>query len=297
MVHSLRRPQHAEKSTIRRFFGRDLVTVCIAAIASDGHIVTASDTLISWGNFVSSDATSVKVEPFHGSWLAMMSGDMSQCLPIVERATEKLEGKPSTLSIIKRGFREAYKEHLAETAADQVLSNYNMEMKEFKKNGAKIFTPEVFNSLNQEIKAVSLDCSFLVYGFDERGFPHILSVEPPGKVASFDKPGFWAIGSGSFAATGMLFSLHQSVDCSLNETIFDVLAAKFMAETPGVVGEHTHFYVHEKNCDWFSYPAGLVPAMRNWWNDKGKPRRDNTVLQQFRREDFSFRSFRAALEK
>jgi hypothetical protein len=279
------------------------MTVCVAAITSDvssgkAHIVTASDTLISLGHYTSSDATSVKMEPFYESWHAMMAADdISQCVPIIAKVSEMLKGGSNTLAVVSGAFKKAYKQHLSELAADQVLAPFDMDMSEFKKNGAKVFTPEVFNSLSQEIKGVALDCSFLVYGFDERKWPHIFTVDPPGKVSIYDKPGFWAIGSGSFSALGMLFSLHQSIDRNFFETIFNVLAAKFMAETPGVVGEHTFFYLHENGCDWFRHPVGVVESMRHWWNEKGKPKLDAEVLRHFRRGDFTFHSTKKLKEE
>jgi Proteasome subunit len=291
VLHSLSRFQ----PDFGRLLRKQLMTVCIAAITSDtpakSHIVTASDTLISFGRYNSADATSVKMESFYGSWHAMMAAeDVSQCIPIIARATENLQGEPETLSAVSRAFKKAYKEHLSEIAADQVLSHFDMGMAEFKKNGSKLFTPEIFNSLSQEIRNVTLECSFLVYGFDEKNWPHIFAVDPPGRISVHDKPGFWAIGSGSFAALSMLFSLHQSVDRGFFDTIFNVLAAKFMAESPGSVGEHTFFYIHEKDCDWFKHPVGVVETMREWWNNKGKPKLDPEVLKHFHRQDFTFYS-------
>ena len=43
-----------------------------------------------------------------------------------------------------------------------------------------------------------------------------------------DKPGFCAIGSGQWAAETILFSLGQSIDNGLEETIYKVCAAKFI---------------------------------------------------------------------
>jgi hypothetical protein len=260
------------------------VTVCIAAIAGDKQIVTASDTLISFGDVGSADKVSVKMEPFHESWTALMSAsDMSQCLPVIEIASENLKKSPSTLRAVTQGFKKAYRQHLAELAASQVLSNFDMDMEEFKNKGAKKFTPDVFSTLSQEIRAVNLDCEFLIYGFDGKKRPHIFAVAPPGVVSIYDKPGFWAIGSGAWAALSMLFSLAQSVDSPFEETVFNVLVSKFMAETPGKVGEHTFLFAKgDDNNRFFSYPIWWESTIRTWWNEHGKPRRDNGIVQQMR---------------
>jgi hypothetical protein len=260
------------------------VTVCIAAIASDGRIVTASDTLVSFGNMGSSDKVSVKMEPFHRSWTALMAGTMPECMAIIEIAQTTMEKCRPDLRSVASGFKKAYHAHLSETAADTVLGRYQMDMQEFKKTGLKKFGSERFNLLDQAIRDVAIDCEFLVFGFDEQHHPRLFTVTPPGVVSLCDKPGFWTIGSGSFAALGMLFSLGQSVDTPFEETIFNVLTAKFMAETPGVVGKHTHLFAKEEGNDFFSYPSWLEPTIRKWWEEHGKPRRDDGIIQQMRQD-------------
>ena len=76
----------------------------------------------------------------------------------------------------------------------------------------------------------------------------------------------------------MLFSIGQTVDNPFEETMFNVLMAKFMAETPGRVGEHTYLFAKEYDNDWFSYPTWIEPTIRTWWNDHGKQKRDETIL-------------------
>ena len=217
---------------------------------------------------------------------------MSQCLQILERAKDNLSKANRSLRAVAHGFKKAYQDHLSEMASDQILSRFQMDMKEFKEEGTKRFTPEMYNSLCQEIRTVKLDCEFLIFGFDKRKQPRLFTITPPGVMALYDKPGFWAIGSGSFAALSVLFSLGQTVDNPFEETLFNVLMAKFMAETPGRVGEHTHIYAMQEGNKWFSYPMWLEPTIRKWWNDHAKPRRDEGILQQMRQNSILKMAFK-----
>ena len=130
---------------------------------------------------------------------------------------------------------------------------------------------------------MQVDCSFLVCGQDEKKIPHIFSIESPGNVSVHDIVGFHAIGSGGFAAMTMLYWLGQKQVLPQAETIFNVYAAKFMAESPGIVGERSYLFIKEFGCIASLHPANLDATMRAWWNEKGKPRRDEGIVQEIKR--------------
>jgi hypothetical protein len=190
------------------------VTVCIAALTRKNYIATISDQMISTA-YASVDNAIVKVESIHKDWSAMMaSDDLTQCIPIIERAEAFFRGRANTLQNVRASFKRAYQKHLSEMAADEILGRFNMDMETFLKSGRKRFTESQFNSLCEKIQGVKTDCQFLVYGFDERKRPHLFVVREPGADHVYDRPGFCAIGSGGYAAEGMLYSLGQSTHCS-----------------------------------------------------------------------------------
>jgi len=255
-----------------------IVTVCIAAIANDKCIVTASDSKASIG-YSSADANVVKYEEFHEHWVAMIAGeDVSHFIPIRDLASEKLKGKPNTLRSVTQAFKAAYKQHLSEVAADAVLGHLNMDIATFKKGGPKRFTSDVYGAFHDQLSKVKLHCTFLAFGYDKEKRPHIFVVEHPGTVRVLDKPGFWAIGSGQISALGMLFHLNQSVDTPVFFTMYNVLAAKFFSERASDVGKHTVFYVKKFGYDAFSRPANLEAEMRAAWEEEGAPRMPKRIL-------------------
>src|SRR5213078_4370586 len=77
------------------------VTTCIAAMVNPfwhgddkgPFIVVASDTLLSFGGYCSMEGMT-KNKNFHRDWSAMIAGnDITQSLPVIERASEVLRGR------------------------------------------------------------------------------------------------------------------------------------------------------------------------------------------------------------
>ena len=264
------------------------MTVCIAAIAQDKTIITASDLMVS-GAVVSADSTAIKVEPFHKHWAAMIAtDDLTQCIPIIDGARELFRGKENTLRTVRTCFKRAYQQYLSEYAADQVLGRFGLSMEAFVKGKHKL-APDQVNSLSTEIRQIKGKSDFLIYGHDENKMPHIVVVKDPGLDEVHDKPGFCAIGSGWAAADGMLFYLRQSVGRSMEETIFNVCAAKFMAEKVGTVGEDTFLFVKKYGYQAYaSIDMNLVNTIRGYWDKDGKPKVPNGVLESIKTAHIRF---------
>jgi 20S proteasome alpha/beta subunit len=257
------------------------VTVCIAAIANDKSVVTASDTKVSIG-FSSSDANTVKYEEFHENWIAMMAGnDICHFIPIRDRASDNMRGKPNTLQSAVSAFKDAYQDYLSEVTADRVLRKYQLSVASFKRQGRRYFKKGLYQSLADRVEAVELECTFMVYGFDAKKHPHIFAVRHPGTVDVWDKPGFWAIGSVKTSALGMLLHLNQNIDVPLFRTMYNVLAAKFFSERASDVGRHTVFYVKRYGFDGFARPSNFEAEMRAAWENDGAPRMPDSVQRLF----------------
>src|ERR1700722_17784682 len=166
------------------------MTVCIAAITSDNLIVTMADRKLSTGMF-SADSSVVKTRGFHKEWVAMIAGDdVSHALPIVQKASTNFSKlSENNLGNAIQAFKNAYKQELADHAADLVLGRFNLTMNQFLDKGAKKFTPDVFDTLCDQIARVTLRCRFLLAGFDKWQSPHIFTVADPGVAETFDLPG------------------------------------------------------------------------------------------------------------
>jgi len=249
------------------------MTLCAAAIAGDSQIVTISDTMIS-GATLQSDGCTLKMEPFARDWLAMFAGDdITQCLPVIQRAKKYFANRANTVVTARAAFKRAYQQHLNEMKTDVVL-NGNLDMKTFLSSGKRRFTEKVYAALYERmdaIKSIGTNVAFLIFGFDGEGRPHIFTVGDQGADCTFDKPGFCCIGSGMYAADAMLHYFGQAAYKPIYETVFNLCAAKFMAERNGV-GKDTFLYVKQPRSVMSSHKTGLIQEIRDAWESAGAAR-------------------------
>jgi hypothetical protein len=99
-----------------------------------------------------------------------------------------------------------------------------------------------------------------------------------------DNPGFYAVGSGCDAAYWMLTYFNQKTDCSISQTIFNVCAAKFMAEKIDGIGKDTFLYVKRFGHGPFSCDGSLLQKIRDAWDGVGAPRVPPEIVQIIERE-------------
>lgn len=251
------------------------MTVCIAAIPREQHIVSVSDQKVSLHQF-SGDNLTLKsyVVTNQGPWVCMAAGaDITSAEQIVDQVSLKFLTSPGILlRDITAAFTTAYQEYLMGRASALYLKRFGMDMTSFRESGRKKLGPDVFDTLCDKIARVSLDLKFLVYGFDCVGIPHVFVISNPGIEEVYDKPGFWAIGSGAMSALSMLFYRQQSKIVRLKTTIYNVVEAKFMAESATDVGEQTFVSILSKPGTKIDYPVELTDEIRAAWSKKGAPR-------------------------
>lgn len=271
------------------------VTTCIAAIVNpfwDGQsplIVVAADTRMSFGGLYSSEGV-LKNKALHREWSVLIAGnDISQGLLVVERASEVLRGRTGKAKIVRAGFKRAYAECRRELIADTLLNSFDMDVTDFKRNGRKQLNPEVHADFSFRIKNFDLGCTFLVYGFDDEGDPHIFTVLNPGKVDPYDKPGFWAIGAGKVAAISMLMALGQHPERnSLYETIYNVLAAKYVSEGASDVGKETWMFIHKQGCSAMMHQTQMEEKVRRIWEEQGRPKTNSEAVKLLQDAEIEF---------
>jgi hypothetical protein len=270
------------------------MTTCIAATAWDGlkheyFLVVTSDMKVSFSGHFSLEGV-IKLDPIHGEWSAMVAGnDVSQAPFVIERAKGMLKGKKGKLLVVKNTFTRAYQEQLREVTTDELLSPFNMTLEEFKKKGRRELEPNLHQALSFGIKNAKLGCKFLIYGFDDDKIPHLFEVGEHGKVESKDKPGFWAIGNGATSAISMLAHLGQvSERTPLPETIYNVLAAKFISESASDVGTDTFAFIKSFGSTSFRYRTNFEKELRDLWNEKGRPKLPSEVNEIIARAQIEF---------
>lgn len=146
-----------------------------------------------------------------------------------------------------------------------------MSLAEFKAKGKRAFTERVYDRLCQQIEDVRLDCEFLVCGFDASSKPHIFSVADPGLPKSHDIMGYWAIGSGQWAALGALMVRSFSAAMDLPPSLYCLSEAKFLAEGASGVGKETIITVLRSDQSGVFLAHDNVDKIRAIWNQSGKP--------------------------
>jgi ATP-dependent protease HslVU (ClpYQ) peptidase subunit len=266
------------------------MTTCIAAITVDRLIVTASDTGMAFGEEFSVGDV-IKLEGFHGEWAALIAGsDVSQAPFVIERARRNLQGKIGELRTVKDEFKRAYQDQLREVLTDEFLSPFDMTLEDFKRKGRRQLDPTVHQSLSFGIKNAKLGCKFLVYGFDAGDeSPHLFEIGGNGKIESRDKPGFWAIGSGAVSAISMMAHLGQSSEATrMRETLYNVLAAKYISESASNVGEGTFLFIKRMGCNSFSHSPGMEKDIKRVWKERGRPTIPPEALGVIDRADIRF---------
>jgi 20S proteasome alpha/beta subunit len=274
-------PNLLRKPYIRPAIKANNMTIGVAAVAERKYIVTASDKALS-AEIVSDDCI-YKVVPFHREWSAIFSGsDISDVVPVMEMVKERFTNLDNTHMNASEVMCKAYSEQLSKKIERLVLGRYQMSLVDFLKNGRKYFRLGDHSMILQEIRSVILGCSFLVSGFDGAGEPHIFMVNEPGISQSCDKPGFWSVGSGGFSANTLLLHLGQNIDKPLEETIYNVCAAKFFSEKSLGVGKETWFFIKTFGSDSLISPPFFVEEIRAGWETFGQPRIPNQTVQKIK---------------
>jgi hypothetical protein len=178
-------------------------------------------------------------------WSAQIAGAITECGTILKDPSMKHDfgAENASLGDVQRVFLEAYRRQRIAVVEAKLLAPYGLSLNQFMKQGRNMFNERDHENLIDEIKKETLDAEFLVSGFDAKKEPHIFGVCDPGQATDYDKMGFWAIGSGTHSALGMMFAQKYNVQESLPLCLYKVLAAKFAAESAEGVGKETVVYV------------------------------------------------------
>lgn len=255
------------------------MTVCITAIAERKYLVYATDRMVSLE--LSIDDGIHKAAMFHDEWASLLSAnDITNFVPVIDRACQLFAGRPNTLKAAGDVLVEAYAEERAERWERRILAPLGVSMGDFLRNGKDWFTPTERAEIRQRLENEMIDCEMLASGFDQEGEPHVFTMDSRAVPINFDKPGFWAIGTGGSAARTLLAFYGQSVGTPLSQTIYNVCAAKFMGEKAEGVGRETFFFIREKGSSAVILPYFLIPLLRDYWEKEGKPRIPQTAVQK-----------------
>lgn len=251
------------------------MTVCVSALCAEG-IVSASDSMMSWGGQITSDDVSLKYDRLHLRWMSMLAGDdIHPAETIIRELRRSLnEYSTPTLNEVETCIRSSWQTVKNRIAETQVLSPYGMDTETFVHEGREMFGDIGFAELRARIERASeLSCELLLAGFDEFDKGTLLMVVHPGEPVNFTRLGFAAIGSGRDSAIASLMwePSHKSYH-STEASIYRVGAAKFMAETALGVGKDTTIFGLKSDGSSFALSIRETDVVRGLWEKEGRPK-------------------------
>jgi hypothetical protein len=249
------------------------VSVCVASIAEDRNAVVVTTDQMASMTFAGADHVMVKGDFLGLEWFAMWSGeDITPVPAILARASESLRALPRphswSASQVSTALAKAYQDETLHRAVAEYLSPYGLGMTEFLANGEHIFGTD-YATKRYEIEQYDLGIDFLVAGYHEI-HPHVFTVARRGIVRHYNKPGFWAIGSGHQLALGTLALRGHNSSRSTAETLYAVLESKFAAEIAPGVGQHTTAGVLTAHSIIRLVPKETIAEVRRVWEAQGR---------------------------
>jgi hypothetical protein len=272
------------------------VTVCIAATVLGETIVAISDRRIGLAGF-SADHVMDKIDQIHPNWSAMVSAfDVTLAMPIWSRVRSKLgfqnptvhRPPEKTLAEVAEAFIASFQEERKEQINNTLLVTHGLTVESFLKDGKRRLGLSLFTDLWNKVSDFHLDCEFLVSGFSANGEAHVFGIEDPGVCRNYSSLGFWAIGSGQRQALSSIFFSFKDVGTNPNfeSVLYDLCAAKFMAETEPSVGQATNVLVHRFGRKTRMLSDDGVKKLRELWETSGRPRTPSGVVETVKSLNF-----------
>jgi hypothetical protein len=254
------------------------MTVCIGAICDHGSaIVTASDRFVTWGTYSGSDVA-LKAARLAPKWITMIAGeDITRGVEDVirdARATLSAYGnEPFGIAEVQAAVLGAWRDAQNRLATSMVLGPFGLTLQDFLKAGRSKFGDAKFSELTERIQIESLlKCQMLICGFDQNNIPGLFVCDDEIRCADFTRADFTAVGSGHPAATSSLAFHGYTRDVTLAEAVYQVCAAKFMAEKSLGVGSETLVLClgEDGKTKWIF--KSHIKQIRTIWERDGRPR-------------------------
>lgn len=235
--------QHERRDPTTAELGLDVTVGIVANTTTNGCIVAVSDQQISYNDlfpalergvrkivqiapnkkwFCAFSANDISVVPL---LLATIMQDVKHISPEGRLAKPMMEAVANTYSEVRNA--EFARRHLRAIGYDSV--------EQFQKEGFADLGRDEHQKHMNELYRYDLGVKLLVFGHTERS--HIFTVHNPGTFTHWNWQGYMAVGSGSYLAMGSLRQRPLSFD--IEDVIYRLLEAKFVAEASGTVGKTT----------------------------------------------------------
>ena len=268
------------------------MTVCIAAVCNNGaNLICATDGMLSDGaSGITGDVLASKLL-FLDHWAFMLAGTLSNGDLILEElrlmAVQSKGRVRLTRENVRRLLPKAYQTQFSNWMAERWLSQYDMNMREFKREGVKHFGEKRHSELSSMMDqdAANFNEFVLVAGWGAA--PHSANIfgMDRGGFSSHTLTGFAAIGLGGTVAMSTLMQLWGGRHMPTEDALYAVASAKFAAESCLGVGKDTTICIVDKKKDPVLLQLAHLAELRRLWERHGKPKiPKSTVLTQIARE-------------
>ncbi len=238
-----------------------------------------SDSKAAFGEF-SADKAVQKNVPLLGQYAVMCAGtDASRAPTILNRVRRTFKGREPQVPIDDLADTlhfecKAERDRITEA---KVLNKHGYDSQTFRDRGKQLCTSAVFFDIHAAMAQVSLSLNFLIAGFDQEGAAHIRFTNYETPPEDYDSLGFYAIGTGAHTALSSLSHAVEHLGFSrwrpIEEILYHVMAAKFMAESATDVGKDTLVVVtgHKERIRFLNV-FGSEDYIRSSWENHGAPR-------------------------
>lgn len=225
------------------------MTLCAAGINqpynSTKSIMAVSDRKFSWKD-MSSD-TGWKMQTIHRKWRVMFAGPLSPMVALIDAVkVAAANAKDNSLRSFARLCSRAYREERQHIIETEILAEYDIESYSAYQ-ALKATDRDLFEVIAEQIRKQEEGWNLLFLGFDDVDRPHIFVITEYGKIQYCDTESFAVIGSGAWAAHNALsrFGFHKFLPRGY--ATYELLVAKFVAESAEGVGENTAFMILKAN--------------------------------------------------
>lgn len=226
-------------------YGGGAMTVCIAALCSDGEeprAVVAADRMVTLGSFIEFEHAVSKIASASPFALAMVAGDALVGARIAKAVQDSAAGTSPAVADVAQELANQYLAAREEQLNEQLLLPRGLNLQSFY-NAHAALNPQITAMLDNQMAQFNLGVELLLAGVDPSG-AHLHTIQNPGGSDRLhDQIGYAAIGSGAIHALQSMIGFGHCSDADYHQTVFRVYASKRRSEVAPGVGQDTDMAV------------------------------------------------------
>ncbi len=228
------------------------MTVCVATRSKDGHIIGASDRMLTVGSLISFAPPLSKIDQFTSSIVALYSGEtafhsevMARCFPVIHARLQEAPSEWLSVEWIATLYRDTYLRVRASRAEAAILAPLRLTYDTFLDKSAFMAVPLVEKVRADLMRYASSPpgdgVDTIIAGRDANG-PFLFRIAN-GTLSDETKLGFATVGNGGVNADYELMLAGYSPETTSDEALLHTYVVKRRAEVAPYVGDATDMFV------------------------------------------------------